>query len=360
MFAAPSQPLPPNDIASFTADDALSWPTTTSSRYPNHGLPVSPVFLHLIECSLCILLIVGNTTVIWIIKNNDNLRNKANAFVATLAISDLCFGICVFARTLRTTWYSTSFGCQLIGAINTFFPSTANITLCFVGIDRLLFVRKPARYQETCRFSKNAIGLAYIVTHAVCFATLPPVWGWGKFTPYGEMKTCLLDLSGSPAYGYATLLYGFIFPFIVLVLVYFRIYRAARLLSIRVRSESFAKGHNRGVVRHTRHGFRRTSKTLSLMIILHFLCWTPFVVVQLTGLTLSKDVGTDNWTNDALYASWLPILANSAIAPWVYGLYNPAFRRCIRFAFATVYCRRIRRRRIFRRRFRVYQVSPYI
>ena len=324
------------------------------------------VFSYIFEFILLTLLILGNSTVIYIIKSNNNLRNKANVFVAVLASADLCFGMCTIILKITGfiyPWYTNPIACTLGGIINTFFASLGNITLCFVSIDRMIFARKPYKFQENCRFSKkNAliIGLVYIVLHALCFATLPPLWGTGRFTHYAGTTTCLLDLSEEPIFGYITIIFGLLLPCFILFLCFTRIFRAARLQTIRIHSATFEKELNkhdstRRVLRDPKRGLRKTSKTLSRMVILQFTCWTPFIAVQLISLYTECPSMIAN-------SVWFMILVKSALEPWVYGMYNPVFRRSVRRGVAFFYCsgKKLRRRGIFSNRMRVYQVSSYV
>ena len=343
-------------------DDQIDWNQTNyddlddADNLVQEKGPFRSLF-YFFEFILFLVLVLGNSTVIYIIKTNQNLRNKANVFVAVLASADLCFGFCTIFLTiigLIYPWYDTEIGCKIGGIINTFFPAMANITLCFVSIDRLIFVNKPAKYQETCRFSRNAITVVYILVHSVCFATIPPLWGGGKFIHPEGSHTCLVDLSYHPRYGYFAIIYGYLLPSFILLCCFCWIFRAARLQVIKIRSISFSKRHSaRRVLRDTKRGFQRTSKTLSLMVVLHFICWTPFIITQLVNFHVN-DIYV------ALYLSWLLILGNSSLEPWVYGMYNPVFRRSVRRGFAFFYCKQLRNFGISKNRIRVYQVSPYI
>ena len=321
-------------------------------------------YKYIFEFILLLLLILGNSTVVWIIKTNNNLRNKANVFVAILASADLCFGLCTIILTITGfiyPWYTNPIACTLGGIINTFFASLGNITLCFVSIDRMIFVRKPSKYQENCRFSRNALSIVYILLHALCFAALPPLWGTGKFTHYAGTTTCLLDLSEEPIFGYITIIYGTSSSVFRPLLYASRGYSEQQdFKPSEFISASFAKKPNkhdstRRVLRDPKRGLRKTSKTLSMMVILQFTCWTPFIVIQLISLYTECP-------RMIVYNAWLLILAKSALEPWVYGMYNPAFRRSVRRGVAFFYCsgRKLRRFGILSNRIRVYQVSPYV
>ncbi|XP_070546249.1 melatonin receptor type 1A-like [Ptychodera flava] len=256
--------------------------TTTSTNF-------SSAIFHIPELFLLFILLVGNSTVCWIIFTNENLRNRANMFVAILASADLCFGVFVapfIVAGFFGEWYTNPYLCNLSGVITTLFPAVANVTLCFVSIDRLLFVRQPLRYQEYWRQPRCLCSICYIWLHALILPTLPPLWGMGRYVHHPTANTCIPDLSSVPVFGYVTVIYGFILPSVIMVYCYYRIYRAARLQVMKVRSEAFAYQATtvKRVLHDTKLGYRRTAKTLILMILLHTICWSPSLYVQLTSL----------------------------------------------------------------------------
>ncbi|XP_077996829.1 adenosine receptor A2a-like [Glandiceps talaboti] len=321
----------------------------------------SPVF-HIPELCLLFFLLVGNSTVCWIIFTNENLRNRANMFVAILASADLCFGIFVTPFIIAGffgPWYRNKYLCNFSGVITTVFPAVANVTLCFVSIDRLLFVRKPLRYQGYWKPPRCLLAVCYIWLHALLLPTLPPLWGIGHYIYHSYTNTCIPDLSQVPWFGYITLTYGFILPSLIMIYCYYRIYRAARLQVMKVRSEAFAYQATtvKRVLRDTKLGYRRTAKTLILMILLHTICWSPSLYVQV--ITLKRK--SDYQPSDTLqYISGLLILTNTSLEPWIYGMYNVAFRKAVKRVFNVCNLKRLNSCRFCPARTSNYQVSPII
>ncbi|XP_022099834.1 beta-1 adrenergic receptor-like [Acanthaster planci] len=327
--------------------------------------PPAPPFLLVVEFCLLALLLLGNAMVCLIVHRNHTLRNKANVFVAILAGVNLTFGFFTTSLNLSAfivNWHLLPVWCTFGGAINTVFPSASNITLCFVGIDRLVFIRRPKRYRGICKLPCFIIGVTYIGVHALLFATLPPLWGWGRYTNNPVLRICVLDFSTSYTFGYIALLYGYVLPTSILLACYCSVYRAVRRQVLRVRSEGLTFSLRTLTVRHrvlrdTRQGFRRTARTLILMILLHIICWIPFLVVHFVGLQSSTSRSPDPV---AVCVSWMFILADLSIQPWTYGMYNHTFRQHVWRAFT---CCHLEKRtlclQLFKNKPRKYQVSPF-
>ncbi|XP_006818880.1 adenosine receptor A2a-like [Saccoglossus kowalevskii] len=345
----------------FSESNFTSYADIFGASTGNTPVVFSPAF-HIPELCLLFFLLVGNSTVCWIIFTNENLRNRANMFVAILASADLCFGIFVapfIVAGFLGDWYTDPYLCNFSGVITTLFPAAANVTLCFVSIDRLLFVRKPLRYQEYWKSPRCIVAICYVWIHALIFPTLPPLFGWGKYIHHPAVNTCIPDLTEVPLFGYVTVAYGFVLPSVIMIYCYYRIYRAARLQVMKVRSEAFAYQATtvRRVLHDTKLGYRRTAKTLILMIVLHTVCWTPNLYVQVYSLRYGDSYAP---SSKLQYVSALLILTNTSLEPWVYGMYNVAFRKAVRRLFTVCDWKRLNCFRACPRRPSNYQVSPII
>ena len=99
---------------------------------------------------LSILTIIGNGFIIFLVCNKRQLRTKTNAFVVSLAVADLCVGICVFPllflyETTRDRSYSQDVEkAELI--VRWFFQDASVVCLCSLVLERYIAIVMPYKY----------------------------------------------------------------------------------------------------------------------------------------------------------------------------------------------------------------------
>ena len=121
-------------------------------------------------CFLSILTIIGNGFIIFLVCNKRQLRTKTNAFVVSLAVADLCVGICVFPllflyETTRDRSYSQDLErAQLL--VRWFLQDASVMCLCSLVLERYIAIVMPYKYVTfmTRRRVKQMIALPWTIT----------------------------------------------------------------------------------------------------------------------------------------------------------------------------------------------------
>ena len=119
---------------------------------------------------LSILTIIGNGFIIFLVCNKRQLRTKTNAFVVSLAVADLCVGICVFPllflyETTRDRSYSQDLKrAQLL--VRWFLQDASVMCLCSLVLERYIAIVMPYKYVTfmTRRRVKQMIALPWTIT----------------------------------------------------------------------------------------------------------------------------------------------------------------------------------------------------
>ena len=99
---------------------------------------------------LSILTIIGNGFIIFLVCNKRQLRTKTNAFVVSLAVADLCVGICVFPllflyETTRDRSYSQDLKrAQLL--VRWFLQDASVMCLCSLVLELYIAIVMPYKY----------------------------------------------------------------------------------------------------------------------------------------------------------------------------------------------------------------------
>ncbi|CAH3195020.1 unnamed protein product, partial [Porites evermanni] len=99
---------------------------------------------------LSILTIIGNGFIIFLVCNKRQLRTKTNAFVVSLAVADLCVGICVLPLLFlyeMTRDRSYSQDLKKAGLIvRWFFQDASVVCLCSLVLERYIAIVMPYKY----------------------------------------------------------------------------------------------------------------------------------------------------------------------------------------------------------------------
>ena len=201
----------------------------------NFPYPSEYTWLHIILSSVVVtliilLIILGNILVIVAIAKDNNLKGLQNWFIASLAVSDLLLGLLIMpfslANELMGYWVFGDVLCQMWLSIDVLLCTASILNLCLISLDRYWSITRAVSYVRN-RTKQRAIIMittVWLLSAIICF---PPLVGWKR--PQKKINgfpLCLL--SQEPGYVVYSTLGSFYIPLIVMVIVYFKIYLAAR------------------------------------------------------------------------------------------------------------------------------------
>ncbi|KAJ8317064.1 hypothetical protein KUTeg_004968 [Tegillarca granosa] len=233
------------------------------------GLVFATIVLGLIN----IMVLFGNSLVIFAVITTRKLRTVTNVYIVSLACADLLLGISVLpfsiSREILHFWPFGTLWCNMWLAIDVLLCTASILNLCAISLDRYLAVTRPIQYPSTMSRKKGKIIVAcvWILAFVVC---LPPLIGWNDamdveneityvrdnanmtnvdisnntrtaYRPYeivdaiefkSKHQKCLskpleCELTKTRGYRIYAALGSFYIPMFVMVFFYFKIYRAA-------------------------------------------------------------------------------------------------------------------------------------
>ena len=196
------------------------------SGYSTEHVILTSIFVTL----LMIIIIVGNGLVVLAIAIDRNLKAVQNWFIASLAISDLLVGLLIMPFSLANEvmgyWYFGNILCELWLATDVLLCTASIMNLCLISLDRFWSITRAISYvkQRTKKRAILMIALVWILSMIICF---PPLVGWKRPQPMKFGKP-LCVLSEDTGYVVYSTLGSFYIPLVVMVVVYFKIYLAAR------------------------------------------------------------------------------------------------------------------------------------
>ncbi|KAG6922898.1 5-hydroxytryptamine receptor 1D [Chelydra serpentina] len=321
--------------------------------------------------------ILSNSFVIITIFLTRKLHTPANYLIGSLAVTDLLVSILVMpisiAYTVSHTWTFGQFMCDIWLSSDITCCTASILHLCVIALDRYWAITDALEYTKHRTASRAALMIAVVWVISICIS-MPPLF-WRQAKAHEEMADCTVNTDQISYTIYSTC-GAFYIPTVLLVILYGRIYIAARSRILKPPSlygkrfttahlitgstgsslcsinSNLHEGHSHSggspvfinrvkikladsVLERKRISAareRKATKTLGIILGAFIFCWLPFFVVTLV-LPICQDAC---WFHPILldFFTWLGYL-NSLINPVVYTIFNEefkqAFQKLIRF-----------------------------
>lgn len=310
--------------------------------------------------------ILGNLLVILSVCVDRHLHSPPNILIVNLAVADLLVGLLVMpfgiAELVGRPWIWGRFTCELYISADVICCTASIVNLCMISVDRYLAITRPFKYAQkrTPRLMLLMVFIVWVLGASISIS--PQIWG----NEYSKYK-CLL--TQEKLYTIYSTGGAFYFPLIVMLIVYYKIYRAAKLsqkaemqrrpsilpnsrrsshasensdlsgrrmsllkfadyLKSKARPSIVSMKHGNGKFRISLRGERKAAKTLGVIMGAFILCWLPFFLLALVRPFCNCIIPP--LLNYILL--WLGYV-NSTINPVIYPLFNkdfvPAYKRLL-------------------------------
>ena len=311
---------------------AAATPPCSTERHPAARLLLYALLGAAVVCT-----VTGNLLVVASIAYFKQLQSPTNCFVLSLAVADSLVGLLVMPlstlRTLDGCWPLGPLLCRLHSSLDVMLCTASIFHLSCIALDRYYAVCHPLLYAAAMSPGRVAaltaacwavpllISFGPIMggLHALGLDAVPP--------PPDDDDTCVLLVNR--AYAVAASLVAFYLPMAVMLVAYWKIYRAARrqAMQISAMESQMAAGVGKDSGRKQRHRSamrreRKAAKTLGIIMGVFLLFWTPFFTVNMVDPFVQHSTPVLVW--DVFL--WLGYI-NSSLNPFLYGLFNRSFRR---------------------------------
>ncbi|XP_020838706.1 5-hydroxytryptamine receptor 1D [Phascolarctos cinereus] len=351
--------------------------TEISGAWDAWTLQALKISLAVILAIITLATILSNTFVIITIFLTKKLHTPANYLIGSLAVTDLLVSILVMpisiAYTVTQTWTFGQIMCDIWLSSDITCCTASILHLCVIALDRYWAITDALEYSKRRTFGRAAAMIAMVWVISVCIS-IPPLF-WRQAKAHEELADCLVNTSQISYTIYSTC-GAFYIPSVLLIILYGRIYAAARTRILKPPSlygKRFTTAHlitgstgtslcsiNSSLQEGQPHTGesplfigpvkiklassllekkrisaareRKATKTLGIILGAFIICWLPFFVVSLV-LPICRD---SCWFHPALFDffTWLGYL-NSLINPIIYTWFNEefkqAFQKLIRF-----------------------------
>lgn len=271
------------------------------------------VVFQVISYIIDVLIILGNSFVIWLIVRTKSLYTVTNMLLVSLAISDLLVGLAVIPSFMACIHVS----CDLILAKMAYdyflFVSVAN--LCAITIDRYTAVMHPLRYPRkmTPVMAMRIIAISWVIP--AILSILPVCWTYSNTSQENH------DVANKVFYTIQVIFFVFI-PCCLMLWAYSKIFHEAIKQTRRIHAElgNVASSTPNGTV--SSGEARNAIKVFGTIVCFFVLCWS--LSAYRTFVIFFK-LGTISPTLTMI--SRILLIANSAVNPVFYTLWKKDVRR---------------------------------
>ena len=283
-----------------------------------------------IQSSLFALIVIaafiGNLLICLVLYKNRALRTITNAFVLSLALTDLLMSLLVIPLKIASAFIASEIvsdlACQVTGILVYNLAGVSLLTLTHIAVNRYIRVVKPSLYPKiyTKRSAAIMVVSVWVITiliGLVAFSLLGVKFR--HINPNPVICSIIYSNKTDIAfYTFVIVLYN-VPTSLVIAVCYILLYRKIRQHNVTMRRPSVvckASGM-RGVEESV------MTKMFAAVLVGFYLCWTPVFVTNVLN-------AFDEITSEAhVYSSFyhlLPAYTSSMINPIIYATMSPRFR----------------------------------
>ena len=311
---------PGNTSSAWPPDAVLGNVSAASSAA---GLAVSGILIPLVYLVVCVVGLLGNSLVIYVVLRQTATPSVTNVYILNLALADELFMLglpFLAAQNALSYWPFGSLMCRLVMAVDGINQFTSIFCLTVMSVDRYLAVVHPTR-SARWRTAPVARTVSAAVWVASAVVVLPVVVFSG--VPRG-MSTCHMQWPEPAAAWRAgfiiyTAALGFFGPLLVICLCYLLIGVKVRSAGRRVRAPSCQR---------RRHSERKVTRMVVAVVALFVLCWMPFYVLNIINVVCPLP------EEPAFFGLYFLVVAlpyaNSCANPILYGFLSYRFKQGFR------------------------------
>ncbi|KAJ8001636.1 hypothetical protein DPEC_G00171530 [Dallia pectoralis] len=290
---------------------------------------VAGVLIPLIYVAVCVVGLVGNTLLIYIVLYYLRAESVTNIYILNLAIADELFMLGLPFLAVQNALLSWPFGslmCRVVMTVDAINQFTSIFCLTVMSMDRYLAVVQPVRssWWRRPRVAKAVNATVWVVSFVV---VLPVVVFADVMEDDGNCSIVWPEPSEvwKAAFIVYTCAVGFFGPLLVICLCYL-------LIVIKVRS---AGKRARATSSRRRKSERKITRMVVVVVAVFVLCWLPFYLLNIVNLLVLLPGEFQGLYYFVVVLSY----ANSCANPILYGFLSNNFKR----GFRKALCRASRR-----------------
>ncbi|XP_029936112.1 trace amine-associated receptor 13c-like [Myripristis murdjan] len=281
------------------------------------------LFYILLSC-VSVLTVALNVLVIISISHFRQRHTPTNLLLLSLAVSDLLAGLLLPVEILFSgaCWLYGDFVCTLsfFVVLSVISVSVGNMVL--ISVDRYVAICYPLHYPTKMNQTRVRI---YACLCWICALFYSSLILKDQLKQPGMFHSCVGECVVVFNYiaGTVDLVFNFIVPITVIVVLYMRVFVVAVSQARAMRSQTVAVTHQRPGTVTAKKSEMKAARTLGVVIFVFLMCYCPYYCFILAGNTsLVSASSLDFFT--------LLVYLNSCLNPVIYAFFYPWFRKSIK------------------------------
>uniref|UniRef100_A0A3B5A9N2 G-protein coupled receptors family 1 profile domain-containing protein n=1 Tax=Stegastes partitus TaxID=144197 RepID=A0A3B5A9N2_9TELE len=277
------------------------------------------VLLDIVLSFISVLTVVLNLLVIISVSHFRQLHTPTNILLLSLAVSDFLVGFVSLPGQIyrrAQCWFLGDLLCSLY-----YYVSYLVFNMVLISIDRYVAICDPLHYPTRVTVTKAKLCVFLCWLCSVFYSSVilhdDPRHPDEHNSCYGE---CVLVVSYLA--GVADLLFTFIVPISVIVVLYLRVFVVAVSQARARRSHVTAVTLQLSVTLTTKKSELKAARTLGVLIVVFLMCFCPYYSVSLAA----DESLSSSLASFAVYLFYF----NSCLNPVIYALFYPWFRRAVK------------------------------
>ncbi|XP_039674278.1 trace amine-associated receptor 13c-like [Perca fluviatilis] len=291
--------------------------------------PMRPHFesmlIYILLSSISLLTVTLNLLVIISISHFRQLQTPTNLLLLSLAVSDFFVGFLMFFQIILIDgcWFLGDLMCTLYQYLAYIITSASAGTMVLISVDRYVAICYPLHYSTKVTYKRVQVCVCLCWICSVIFQSL--VLNDILKQP-GSFNSCIGECIFFTNYiaGIADVIFSFIVPITVIVVLYMRVFVVAVSQARAVRSHIAAVTRQRSVKVTAKKSEIKAARSIGVVVVVFLICLCPFYCVAITG--------QDNLLNASSAAFVICLYYfNSCLNPLIYAFLYPWFRKSIHF-----------------------------
>lgn len=306
--------------------------------------PMDPMWHKILGLVMIVLGVMGwcgNGVVVYVFLVTPALRTPSNLLIVNLAFSDFIMMIIMSPPMIINCYYETwvlgPLMCDIYAMVGSLCGCTSIWTMTLIALDRYNVIVKG--------MSGKPLTIKKVLLEILCtwlfslLWTIFPMVGWNRYVPEGNMTACGTDYLNkdwiSRSYILVYSIFVYYMPLFTIIYSYYFIVStvAAHEKSMREQAkkmnvQSLRSGDNQNVSAEA-----KLAKVALVTISLWFMAWTPYLVINYTGIFGGANISP-------LFTIWGSLFAkaNAIYNPIVYGISHPKYRAALKEKLPFLVC----------------------
>lgn len=357
-------------------------PNSTDGARSADGLGKSLTGMILLSLTLSVLAVLTtaiNSLVITAIIVTRKLHHPANYLICSLAVTDLLVAILVMPFSIifivKEMWVMGEVMCTIWLSVDITCCTCSILHLAAIAMDRYWAITDAVEYSRKRTSLRAAVTISVVWLLSILISLPPMIWGRHKNEDSKEIRDKCLIKHENIAFTLYSTFGAFYIPLILILILYFKIYQAAKILyhkrrpspmnklevnghqipmcsdreqqshdaltipekSMSEPSTDGERGHvsaasphfqthsERSIKRQRISGARerKAAMTLGLILGAFVICWLPFFIQEVISNICKSCISSEEITT---FLTWLGYL-NSLINPLIYTIFNEDFKK---------------------------------